>query len=392
MDPIQKSAAVIHYHEIALKGKNRAFFEKTLMANIERMMEKKIGVRRISGRLLAEIAGGPGQQKQKEILSRVFGIKNFAFARIAPAEISVISEAAASFFKKPYPASFRIEASRAEKKYPFTSQDLMEKAGAFVQQKTGIKVDLKNPKRVIFIEVAENAAFIYDQKFSGPGGLPVGTAGRVAALISSGFDSPVAALKIMKRGAEPALIHFHSYPRTSRESLENAEKLAGVLSRYSPQPLKLYLIPFLEIQKAIVKRAPTAFLTILYRRWMLKIAEMIAEKINAKALVTGDSIGQVASQTLDNILAVSEAVSLPILRPLAGYDKEEIIAEARRLGTYEISALPYGDCCSLFADASPKTRARLAEVQKIEAPLKEELEKLAQKALAQEELKIIMLS
>jgi len=388
----QKSAAVIHYHEIALKGKNRAFFEKTLIANIERMMGKKIRVRRISGRLLAEIAGGLEQQKQKEIFSRVFGIKNFAFAKIAPAEISAISETAASFFKKPYPASFRIEASRAEKKYPFTSRDLMNEAGAFVQQKTGIKVDLKNPKRVIFIEVAENAAFIYDEKIPGPGGLPVGTAGRVAALISSGFDSPIAALKIMKRGAEPVLVHFHSYPQTSRESLENVEKLAGILSQYSPQPLKLHLIPFLEIQKAIVKRAPAAFLTILYRRWMFKIAEMIAEKINAKALVTGDSIGQVASQTLDNIMAVSEAVSLPILRPLAGQDKEEIIAEARRLGTYEISALPYGDCCSLFADASPKTRAKLEEVKKIEAPLKEELKKLAQKALAQEELKIIMLS
>ncbi|MEK7596490.1 MAG: tRNA uracil 4-sulfurtransferase ThiI, partial [Patescibacteria group bacterium] len=386
---------------------NRAFFEKTLALNIERMMKEKIKVRRFSGRLLAE---GINDLKQaKEILSRVFGIKYFSFAKIAPAEISAISEIAVSFFpasprlagqesgsasggKKPYPASFRITASRAEKKYPFTSQDLMNEVGAFVRKKTGIRVDLKKPKRVIFIEVAEDMAFIYDEKFSGPGGLPVGTAGRVAALVSSGFDSPVAALKIMKRGAEPVLIHFHSYPQTSRESLENAEKLAGILSQYSPQPLKLYLIPFLEIQKAIVKKSPAAFLTIIYRRWMLKIAEMIAKKIGAKALVTGDSIGQVASQTLDNIMVVSEAVNLPILRPLAGYDKEEIIAEARLCGTYEISALPYDDCCSLFADASPKTRAKIEEVQKIEALFKDEFENLAQKALAAAEEKLAVKS
>ncbi|MEK7647020.1 MAG: tRNA uracil 4-sulfurtransferase ThiI [Patescibacteria group bacterium] len=382
----KRKVIVAHYHEIALKGKNRALFERALVSNMEAMLAGT-KISRASGRILIENFGD--EKITAEILRRVFGIKYFVFAVKTDADMEAIKTTALDILKKPYPASFRITASRSEKTYAFTSADLMKEVGAYVGEKTGMKVDLKRPDAAVFIEVAASAAFLYREKISGAGGLPVGVAGKVVSLLSSGFDSPVAVLRMMKRGCEPVLLHFHSYPYTARDSMENAEKLAGVIFHYSPRPIKLYLVPFLGLQEHIVKSAPSALLTIMYRRWMLKIAEEIARREKALALVTGDSVSQVASQTLENILTVSEATVLPILRPLAGFDKEEIIAEAVRYGTYDISSRPYGDCCGLFTTGSPATRSRLIDVKKVESRMSEELNILADKALSSAEIKEI---
>jgi len=383
----EKQLAVVHYHEIALKGKNRAFFERVLVSNIEKIAGEGVRVKRISGRILVEFSGN--REDIKKILLRVFGIRYFAFAKKTKADINEIKKASLSFFEKPYPASFRIEASRSEKNYPFTSQDLAIEAGAHVKENTNIKVDLENPARTIYIEVVEGSALIYDDKIQGPGGLPVGTAGSVISLISPGFDSPIASLKVMKRGCEVEFVHFHSYPQTTRDSIESVEKIVGVLSEFSPASLKLHLVPFLDIQKRIIKDVPNSLAVIMYRRWMLKIAETLAQKSGAKALVTGDSIGQVASQTLDNIASISEAVKMPILRPLAGYDKEEIIDNARMAGTYSISSLPYDDCCNLFTSGSPETHSNIDAVKKAEDSIKDELQELAEEAIKNREEKIV---
>lgn len=383
----QKSLVVVHYHEIALKGKNRAFFEKALVFNLRAALEGDAAVSRIGGRILVECGMDAGKMREK--LGKVFGVKYFAFAKESAAQMDNMKRASLEVLDKSYPPDFRIEASRADKNYPFTSEDLMREVGAFVKEQTGMAVRLKHPAITVFIEVAEGRAFIYSEKIPGAGGLPVGAAGKVVALMSSGFDSPVAALRMMRRGCEAIFVHFHSYPYTARDSMENAEKLAGIISCYSPRPIKLYLVPFLELQEHIVKSAPPALLTIMYRRWMLKIAEEIARREGALALVTGDSVSQVASQTLENILTVSEAVSMPILRPFAGFDKEEIIAEAVRYGTYEISSRPYGDCCNLFTAGSPATRSRLIDVKKAEDRVGGELKALADKALSAAEIKEI---
>lgn len=402
----KKQLAVVHYHEIALKGKNRAFFEKALVSNIEKMLTRPakeglelvrsqndlgssgdVRVWRISGRILVEFSSDVSLVQ--EVLKRVFGIRYFAFAKKVKADIDEIKRESMSFFEEPYPESFRIKATRSEKDYPFTSQDIAIEAGAYIQKNTNIKVDLVNPELTVFIEVVQGNALLYDKKIQGPGGLPIGTAGKVVSLISPGFDSPIASLKMMKRGCEVEFVHFHSYPQTTRDSIESVEKIVGVLAQFSPNPLKLHMVPFLDIQKRIIKDVPNALAIIMYRRWMLKIAEILAKTSDAKVLITGDSIGQVASQTLDNIVTISEAVTMPILRPLAGDDKEEIINETRSIGTYKLSSLPFDDCCNLFTSGSPETHSKIEYVKRAEDPIKDELEELAEDALADREVKVI---
>ena len=227
------------------------------------------------------------------------------------------------------------------------------------------------------MEIAGEGVFVYTEKLPGLGGLPVGVSGQVISLISSGFDSPIASYLLMKRGARVVFVHFHSYPQTDKRSIESVQKIVKILDKYQGGS-KLYLIPFLDIQKAIFKIA-TADRVVLYRRMMLRIAEKVAAREQAKALVTGDSLGQVASQTLENIQAVSEATTLPILRPLIGSDKQEIIDTSRQIGTHDISAQPYEDCCSLFVPKSPNTKAKIASVKKQEERL--DIDVLVEKAI-----------
>ena len=335
------SIAVIHYHEIALKGKNRAFFERALLNNIQKQTAGAvIKTRRIAGRLIAEYE--PGKENELiEKLKRVFGIHHFGLGVGTKADMESMKKTARELFVDLKPKSFRVSATRSEKKYSFTSHDIEVEVGRVIDEELKIPVNLSNPETILSVEVVEGKAYMSIKRIEGLGGLPVGVSGKVICLLSNGFDSPVAALRMMKRGCELILVHFHSYPNTSKDAIESVKKIAEIISNYAPAPPKLILIPFAGVQKLIVARIPSALRVVMYRRWMLWMAERVAEKYKAHALVTGDSVGQVASQTLENIAAVSEIVSTPILRPLAGHDKEEIINLSKFYGTYDISKLPY---------------------------------------------------
>jgi thiamine biosynthesis protein ThiI len=246
--------------------------------------------------------------------------------------------------------------------------EINQRVGAYVKERCGAKVDLENPELTCWIEIVEKYALIYVERLPGPGGLPVGTSGKIVILLSGGIDSPVAAWKMIKRGCTPVFVHFHSFPYTNQESQEKTKKIVQLLSRYAIRA-KIYLIPFAEVQRHIMVDTPLDTRVILYRRFMLRLAEQIAYREKARVLVTGDSVGQVASQTVENLDVISRAVSMPILRPLVGDDKIEIVEVARRIGTYDISIQPDQDCCSLFVPKHPQTKANLNEIEKSEARL-----------------------
>ncbi len=373
--------ALIHYHEIALKGKNRGFFLKQLAANL-RMASRDLGVgplQRPAGRFFLEMREGTPWEALRERLSQVFGIANFAAAsRVAPdLELlakNIEAEASGRRFD-----SFAVAARRAFKSFPHTSQEINQMIGARLKLASGAKVDLSNPDLTVYIEVLPNEAFLYFEKIRGPGGLPVGVSGTVACLLSGGIDSPVAAYRMMKRGCRVVFVHFHSQPFADRTSQEKAIDLAQLLTRYQFAS-RLYLVPFGKTQQEVVAGVNGRFRVLVYRRLMLRIAEEIARKEGAQALVTGESLGQVSSQTLENIVAIEGAATLPILRPLVGMDKEEITEQARQIGTYDISTIPDQDCCSMFAPRQVVTRASNEEISLAERAL--DLEPLVQEALS----------
>lgn len=384
---------ILHYGELALKGKNRDFFEKILLQNIRKTLAELPYdyLRRISGRFILKLTDSSPTDKIAEKLKKVFGLAYFCPAWESSQDLEKMKTDIWRLLSQsptvPSFKSFKIEARRADKSFPFTSQNINEIIGQYVKNKSGAKVDLENPELTIFIEITEDFAFIYFEKIAGGGGLPSGVSGKIVSLISSGIDSPVASYKIMKRGCQVVFCHFHSYPMTSDASRENVLELCRILKEYQPSGLKIYFLPFLNVQKKILKETPESLRVVLYRRQMFKIAELVAKKEKALGLATGESIGQVASQTLENIAVVGQGLDLPVFRPLCGQDKEEIIKEARRLKTYDISIRPYEDCCALFVPQHPETRANLTEILKIEKKLK--LTGLLLKSLKQAEVKYL---
>jgi thiamine biosynthesis protein ThiI len=261
--------------------------------------------------------------------------------------------------------SFKIDARRGTKDFPLNSQQLNQQLGSYVQELTHATVRMENPDAVFFVEIVGDRAFLYLSRIPGLGGLPCGTGGKVLALLSGGIDSPVAAYRLMRRGCRVHFIHFHSFPHTTLESQQKVRKILQILSRYQLESL-LYLVPFAEVQREIVAYTPPPMRVVLYRRFMIRMAQAVAQKEKAAALVTGDSLGQVASQTLENIRTISAAAALPIFRPLIGDDKEEIMKMARDLGTYEISIQPDQDCCSLFVPRHPEIMSSLEQAEHAE--------------------------
>jgi len=262
--------------------------------------------------------------------------------------------------------SFRIDTQRGDKTFSLTSPEINRVLGAAVKERSGARVDLENPEFTVFVEILPRDAFFGFDKLPGPGGLPVGASGRVVSLISGGIDSPVASYRMMQRGCRLIFVHFHSAPYQDKTSQEKVRELLKRLTRHQFNS-RLFLIPFGEIQRQIVAAVSRPLRVVLYRRMMLRIAEAIARREKAQALVTGESLGQVASQTLENMAVIQQAATLPILRPLVGMDKQEIIDQARRIGTFEISSIPDQDCCQLFVPKHPATKAHLADVEKDEA-------------------------
>lgn len=355
---------LIHYSEIALKGKNRVFFEQKLANNIKFALPSSAKVSRLQGRILAEVTDAAGAENLKNI----FGISSYSPAISVKTALPEIKKAAAEIIQNSREKTFKVETRRAWKQFAHDSMAISREVGAHILQNSRLKVDVKNPDITIQIEVLKEKSFIYCEKIKGPGGLPVGASGRVLVLISGGIDSPAAAYYAMKRGCKADFIHFHSYPYTDKASIEKVRELIKILSKFQPE-LRLYLAPIIEFQKEAVKKIQSRYRIILYRRLMYQVAEEVAKKNNLKAIVSGDNLGQVASQTLENMGVIGHGIELPILRPLVGFDKEEIIDAAKKIGTFDISIEPHGDCCSVFLPQNPATKSKIEDILKEEKKL-----------------------
>jgi thiamine biosynthesis protein ThiI len=383
------TSIIVHYQEIALKGHNRPYFISKLVRNLRKQtadLDVK-DVRALMGRI--EIVLGPAAEyaQIRERLQRVFGIANFAKAGRAPLDFDAISDAILADLEGHQPAGFRVSAKRGDKTFPMTSPQIEREIGARIVERFGWPVKLDHPELTVNVELLPNRAFYSFGKEKGAGGMPTGVSGRVACLMSGGIDSPVAAYRLMKRGCSVVPVHFHSYPFLSRASQDKVREIAAVLTRHQMRT-SLRLVPFGELQRQVVLTVPPPLRVVIYRRLMLRIAERIARDSRAKALVTGEAIGQVASQTLENLTVIAGATQMPILRPLVGMDKEEIVAEAIRIGTYEISIIPDQDCCQLFTPRSPETHARRWQVEEAESKLPiEEMVKAAVDGTVTEEFR-----
>jgi tRNA uracil 4-sulfurtransferase len=364
------TSIVIHYKELALKGKNRPWFIQMLVRNLKTALAglHVASVRSVIGRIELELRPDTPREEVRERLARIFGIANFSYANRGPHEFKALASAILADVGDLAPASFRVSATRSDKRLPFTSPQVEREIGGMIWEATGWKVDLSHPALTVHIEMLPTGAFYFFGKERGAGGMPSGTGGRVACLLSGGIDSPVAAYRMMRRGCKVQLIHFHSYPILSRASQEKVREIAALLTRHQLRS-RLMLVPFGELQQQVVLGVPPQLRVVIYRRLMLRIAERLARKGRAGALVTGEVVGQVASQTLENMTAIAQATTLEILRPLVGMDKDEIVAEAIRIGTYPISIIPDQDCCTLFTPKHPATRARLVAVELAELAL-----------------------
>jgi thiamine biosynthesis protein ThiI len=376
------NSIVVHYQEIALKGKNRPWFIGRLVRNLRSAVSDLDvkAVRSLMGRI--EIVLGPASTREEvgERVRRTFGIANFSYAGRTSLDVDALTAAILTDLGDRTCSSFRVSAKRADKRFHLTSPQVEREVGGRIQEARGWKVDLSNPELVVHVELLSDEAFYCFGKERGAGGLPTGTAGRVACLLSGGIDSPVAAHRMMKRGCAVTFVHFHSYPILSRASQEKARELVTLLTQWQ-QRSRLFLVAFGEIQQQVLLAVPGPMRVIVYRRLMMRIAERIGRARGAQALVTGDVVGQVASQTLENLAVVEDVVTLPVFRPLIGMDKDEITAEAIRLGSYPISIIPDQDCCTLFTPRNPQTKSRLANIEAAERALA--IEELVDRAVAE---------
>lgn len=372
---------LVRYHEIALKGGNRPFFVDKLAQNLVRAcgdLGGGVKVRALPGRLSVRIPDGVPWEQARERIAGVFGIANFSRVQEAPRDVDALGRAAVEAVRPLSFGSFRVTTKRSDKSFAQNSGEIDRAVGAAIHLATGVRVDLERPELTVFVEVLRDRICFSFEKEPGPGGFPVGSSGRVLALLSGGIDSPVAAWRLMKRGCTVVLAHFHAFPLQDHTTIDKTRELARILARWQFKS-RLLLVPFGPLQQTIVATSPAPLRVVLYRRFMVRIAEALAARKKAKALVTGESLGQVASQTLDNMSVIDQAARGPVLRPLVGMDKEEITIQARRIGTFEISTLPDQDCCQLFVPRSPATAAHLDEVEAAEAGL--DVQGLVQAAL-----------
>jgi thiamine biosynthesis protein ThiI len=365
------TSILVHYSEVALKGRNRSWFIHRLVRHLHAALAglHVKEVRTPVGRIEIVLGQESTMPEIRARLARVFGVANYSAAMRVPRDIEGMAAAIlARLPPKESVQSFRVHVRRADQKFTTPSPELARDLGSRVWHARGWKVDLENADFVISVEIIPGGAYCYIGREPGPGGLPTGTAGRVVALLSGGIDSPVAAWRMMKRGCHVTLVHFHSVPFLSNASQDKARRLAEVLTRYQLRS-RLYMIPFGELQREVTLSVPGDLRVVVYRRLMLRIAQRIAREVRARALVTGDVIGQVASQTLDNMTVIDRAIHMTVLRPLVGLDKEEIIEQAQRLGTFDISIEADQDSCTLFTPRHPETHARRATVEEAEQAL-----------------------
>ncbi len=361
---------LIHYHEISLKGKNRSWFERCLIRNIKwQLMGLPLSkVHLTAARIMCFGVDKSYWHEYADRLKKVMGIKHATLMDQLESNIELIQELASNQLKNVNFQTFRVSTKRQYKEFSLSSQEVNEKVGKHIQSIYLKPVDLKNAEIDMIIELVKGMAYVGYKRIQGYGGLPVGTSEHAVSMISSGIDSPVASFEMLRRGVDLSYVHFHSSPATSRQSIQNVEDLLVVLSGYQIQ-CQVYMISLLKIQQKIMAEAPNKLWVILFRRAMIHLSSNIAEQLDAPALISGESVGQVASQTLSNIRATSNAADRPILRPLCGMNKEDIVNLAQKIGTYEISIEPYEDCCSFFVPIHPETKADLNHVISVESAI-----------------------
>jgi len=384
---------LVRYEEIFLKRSNRNVFENRLIKNIRQRLENmgEVHVTCSQSRIYVESPDDDFDLAEAvERLKKVFGIASMSIVHRVPTDFEIIKASAvgivADLLSRYNYKTFKVETKRADKSFPLSSPQVSAEVGAHILRNfPRLKVDVHNPDFVFYVEIREST-YLYSEIIPAAKGLPTGTAGRATLLLSGGIDSPVAGWMIAKRGAELDAVYFHSPPYTSERAKEKVVRLSEILSEWT-MGIRLYVVPFTEIQMAIHQKCPEEYLTIIMRRYMMKIAERIAHNNGALALVTGEAIGQVASQTMESLLVTNSAVTLPVYRPLIGMDKNEVVNIARHIGTYETSILPYEDCCTLFVARHPTTRPSLEKTLEYESVLDEE--QMIAKALDQVETIII---
>ncbi|MCC3372826.1 tRNA uracil 4-sulfurtransferase ThiI [Cohnella sp. REN36] len=383
---------LVRLGELTIKGRNRGKFELLMLNKIKQALTpyEKLAYEQSFGRVYIRL-NGEDAEAVANALKDVFGIGSFSPAQRAENELGAIRAAALAVMDahKPVPATFKMTVRRAWKAFPHDSQEMNHLVGAHVLRNTpALKVDIRNPDVELKVDIQPQGTFVYCTVVPGAGGFPLGMNGKAMLLLSGGIDSPVAGWMAMRKGLEIEAIHFHSYPFTSEQATEKVVSLTQRLAHYGGR-IKLHLVPFTELQTRLAQSKQDHLIITLMRRSMLRIAEKLAEKRGALALVTGDSLGQVASQTLGSMNVIGRDVRLPLLRPLVMMDKQEIIRYAERIGTYETSILPYEDCCTLFVPKSPATNPNLRVVEGVERELGDELDRLIDEAVAGTELVVM---
>lgn len=381
---------LVRYGEIILKGLNRPVFEEKLVGNIKKALYGlgKIEVIRSQGRIYVEPrVDGYEFELAMEKVRNVFGVVSVSPVWKIPTDFEVMKESSLQFVRqlleKKQVGTFKVETKRGNKKFQMKSPEISGELGGYILENIPeLKVDVNNPDFILFVEVREST-YIYSEIIPAHGGLPLGTNGKAVLLLSGGIDSPVAGWMMAKRGVEIEAVHFYSYPYTSERSKEKVLELARILATYCYQ-LNLHIVPFTEIQLEINEKCPHDQMTIIMRRIMMKISERIARSRGALSLITGESMGQVASQTMQSLAVTNAVVSMPVFRPLIGMDKNEVIEIARKIGTFETSILPYEDCCTVFVAKHPKTRPQLEKI--IESECKLNVEELIEKAIKDTEV------
>lgn len=381
---------IVRCGEVALKGLNKPYFERMLADRIRKVTKAYEGISVVRSEGLIFVRGGTHHDVEKVMadISKVFGVASISPAMEVESDMEKIGEAAVEFMldliERKGVKTFKVEAKRADKSFPVKSPDIARQIGAKVLIGCKVlKVDVHKPEAMLFIDVRKDRTYIFEQKLSGFGGLPLGTNGKGLVLLSGGIDSPVAAWMMAKRGMLIEALHFHSYPYTSERAQEKVEDLARIVAGYTGN-FNLHVINLLPIQEAIVANCPEEETTLLVRRFMMKIAERVAQDRNCMMLITGENLGQVASQTAEALVVTDQAVTMPVMRPLIAMDKVEIMDRARDIGTYETSILPYEDCCTVFLPKHPKTKPKLDAILASESLL--EVEALIENALESREV------
>ena len=388
----EQNIFIVRCGEVALKGMNKPYFERMLVERIGKRLKAAglsgIDVRRHEGLIFARAPKELDKDAIVKEISKVFGVASISPAVECESDMDRIGEKAVEYMmeliEKKGVKTFKVEAKRADKTFPVKSPDIARRIGASVLKGCKVlKVDVHNPDVYLFVDVRREETFIYQQKIAGFGGLPLGTNGKGLVLLSGGIDSPVAAWLMAKRGMLIEAVHFHSYPYTSPRAQEKVEELAKIVASYCGR-FKMHVINILPIQEQIVQNCPEAETTILVRRFMMRIAERIAEKNGCMMLITGENLGQVASQTAESLVVTDASVSMPVMRPLIAMDKVDIMEKAEEIGTFETSIQPYEDCCTVFLPPHPVTKPRLSKIEESESRL--DVEGLVSAAVESEEI------